>query len=195
MDLNKKPSSEILAVARSSQQRRFIKKDVTRNFAKFTRKHLCQRLFFNKDAGLSPAVLIKKIRWHRCFPLNFAKFLRKPFYINTSGQLHQSSNNDDEEDGAEYNVNRISNSLWQMFFKIGVRPATLLKRDSCNFIKKRLQNRCFPMKFTKFLKTLFLQNISILVAASGSRQCKPMKTYTKSLPCWEGNDIPERYFQ
>ena len=26
-----------------------------------------------------------------------------------------------------------------------------------------------------------------------SKQCKPMKTYTKSLCCREGNDIPERY--
>ena len=28
------------------------KKGVLRNFAKFTGKHLCQRLFFNKVAGL-----------------------------------------------------------------------------------------------------------------------------------------------
>ena len=28
---------------------------------------------------------------------------------------------------------------------------------ACNFIKKRIQQRCFPMKF---LKTPFLQNIS-----------------------------------
>ena len=39
------------------------------NFAKFTGKHLCQSQFFNKVAGL----------WHRCFPVNFAKFLRTPF--------------------------------------------------------------------------------------------------------------------
>ena len=30
----------------------FCKKDVLRNFAKFTGKHLCQSLFFNKVAGL-----------------------------------------------------------------------------------------------------------------------------------------------
>ena len=29
----------------------FCKKDVLRNFAKFTGKHLCQSLFFNKVAG------------------------------------------------------------------------------------------------------------------------------------------------
>ena len=28
------------------------KKGALRNFAKFTRKHLCQNLFFNKNAGL-----------------------------------------------------------------------------------------------------------------------------------------------
>ena len=25
--------------------------------------------------------------WHRCFPMNFAKFLRTPFLRNTSGRL------------------------------------------------------------------------------------------------------------
>ena len=28
-----------------------------------------------------------------------------------------------------------------------------------------------------------------------NKQCKPMKTYTESLCCREGNDIPERYFE
>ena len=37
---------------RSSRAEVFCKKGVLRNFAKFTRKHLCQRLFFNKVAGL-----------------------------------------------------------------------------------------------------------------------------------------------
>ena len=30
----------------------FCKKDVLKNFEKFTEKHLCQNLFFNKVAGL-----------------------------------------------------------------------------------------------------------------------------------------------
>ena len=33
---------------------------VLRNFAKFTGKHLCQSLHFNKAAGLRPATLLKK---------------------------------------------------------------------------------------------------------------------------------------
>ena len=58
---------------------RNCKKGVLRNFAKFTGKYLCQSLFFNKVAGLRSATLFKKRLWHRCFPLNLAKFLRIPF--------------------------------------------------------------------------------------------------------------------
>ena len=64
-----------------------MKKGVLRIFAKFTGKHLCQSLFFNKVAGLRPqATLLKKRLWHRCFPVNFAKILRTPFLLNTSGR-------------------------------------------------------------------------------------------------------------
>ena len=39
------------------------------------------------------------------------------------------------------------------------------------------------MKFMKSLRTAFLQDTSTLMAASGSKQRKPMKTYTESLSC------------
>ena len=64
-----------------------LRKRVLRNFAKFTGKSLCQSLFLNKVAGLRPAILLKKSLWHRCFPVNFAKFLRTPFLQNISGRL------------------------------------------------------------------------------------------------------------
>ena len=35
--------------------------------------------FFNKVASLRTATLFKKRLWHRCFPVNFAIFLRTPF--------------------------------------------------------------------------------------------------------------------
>ena len=56
----------IITYYRSSHQRCSVRKDALRNFTKFTRKHLCQSLFFNKVAILinsSPflvAALIKK---------------------------------------------------------------------------------------------------------------------------------------
>ena len=64
----------------SSRPEVFCKKGVLRNFTKFTGKHLCQSLFFNKVAGLRPATLLKKRLWHMCFPVNVVKFLRTPFY-------------------------------------------------------------------------------------------------------------------
>ena len=70
-------------IFRSSQQRCSMRKDVLRNFAKFTGEHLCQRLFLNKVAGLRPAILIKKRLWHRCFPVNFAKFLKTTSFDRT----------------------------------------------------------------------------------------------------------------
>ena len=54
-----------------------LQKGVLRNFAKFTGKHLCLR----------PAALLKMRLWHRCFPVNFVKFLRTPFLQNTSRRL------------------------------------------------------------------------------------------------------------
>ena len=59
---------------RSSRPDVFWKKGVHRNFTKLTAKHLCQGLTFNK-------VFLKfKKETHRCFPVNFVKFLKKPFY-------------------------------------------------------------------------------------------------------------------
>ena len=62
-----------------SRPEAFCRKGLLRNFAKFTGKHLCQSLFFNKVASLRPAILLKKRPWHRCFPVTFVKFLRTPF--------------------------------------------------------------------------------------------------------------------
>ena len=64
---------------RSSHRRCSVKKGAFGNFAKFTGKHLCQGLFFNKLAGLIPATLLKKRLRDRCFPVTFAKFLTTPF--------------------------------------------------------------------------------------------------------------------
>ena len=57
---------------RSSYRRYSVRKGFLRNFTKFTGKHLCQSLFFNKAAGL--------------------KFLRTPFVQNTSGRHLRNDN-------------------------------------------------------------------------------------------------------
>ena len=59
----------------------FYKKGVLKKFAKFTGGHLCQSLFFDKVAGLRPAILLKKILGHWHFSVIFAKFLITAFFI------------------------------------------------------------------------------------------------------------------
>ena len=51
---------------------------------KYSRKaHICniRVLRVYKVVGLRPATLFKKKLWHLCFPVNFEKFLRTPFFI------------------------------------------------------------------------------------------------------------------
>ena len=58
----------------------FYQKDGLKNFAKLTRKYLWQSLFFDKAAGMSPATLLEKRLWHRCFHVNFAKILKNTYF-------------------------------------------------------------------------------------------------------------------
>ena len=90
-----------------------LSKKVLKDFAKFTGKHLCQSLFFNKVAGFRPATLLKKRVWHRCFPVNFAKFLWTPFLQNTSWRLLLGTSW-----GALQSLRTnwvVSTFLWQLF--------------------------------------------------------------------------------
>ena len=112
---------------RNSHQRYSVRKGVLRNFAKLRGKHLCQVLFFNKVAGPEPATLLKKRLWHRCFPVNFAKFLGTPFSQNTSGRLlldkqhflaenpSKVLNGQQPHKGVIFHWSRISPSLAKLF--------------------------------------------------------------------------------
>ena len=63
------PVTVVFMLKFRSHLRCSIKKVFLKNFAKFT------------------GTLFKKRFWLRCFPVNFAKFLRTPFLQYTSGQL------------------------------------------------------------------------------------------------------------
>ena len=65
----------------------FYEKRCSLNFRRIQGNHLFQSLFFSKVAGLRSATLLKRRLWHRCFPVNFAKFLRTAFLQNTSERL------------------------------------------------------------------------------------------------------------
>ena len=71
---------------RSSHMRCSVKKGVLRNLVKFT-GNTCARDSFLIRLQARPTTLFKKRLWYRCFPVNFAKFLRTTFLQNTSGRL------------------------------------------------------------------------------------------------------------
>ena len=74
------PSTFLIRVwCRNSPPELFCKKCVLRNFGKSTERQLCQSRFLNKVTGLRPVK--KKRLWNRCFPVNFVKFLKTPFFI------------------------------------------------------------------------------------------------------------------
>ena len=57
-----------------------------------TRGVLCKRVFLkisqnSQENTCARVSFLKKRLWHRCFPVNFVKFLRAPFLQNTSEQL------------------------------------------------------------------------------------------------------------
>ena len=76
--INRLVSIKESALVKSSLQEVFCKKEVLKRFTKFTGKHLCHRLFFNKVAGLA-CNFIKKETLTQCFPLKFAKSLKNLF--------------------------------------------------------------------------------------------------------------------
>ena len=72
-------------IYRSSHRRCFMKKGVLENFAKFTGKHLCQSLFFNKVADLrkTPPMacnFIKKDTLAQVFSCEFCEIFKNTFF-------------------------------------------------------------------------------------------------------------------
>ena len=57
----------------------FYQKSVLRDFTKFTGKHLCQSLSFNKVAGLSSATFLKK-RLAQVFSCEFYEIFKNNFF-------------------------------------------------------------------------------------------------------------------
>ena len=72
---------KIILPSETGVQKCSVKKVFLEISKKITGKHLCQSLSFKKIAGLRSATLLRKRPWHRCFPVNFVKFLRTPFFI------------------------------------------------------------------------------------------------------------------
>ena len=66
-EIQKKKQGPLVSQIRSIRLELFRKKDVLRNFVKFSGKHLRQSVFFNRAAGLRPAksdqATVKRYKW------------------------------------------------------------------------------------------------------------------------------------
>ena len=83
-DLEKLMRTRTLKIVRSSLRRRcYFKKAALKNFCKIHRKTPLLSLLFNNIVNLRHETLFKKRPQRRCFPLNFAKFLRTPIFYDT----------------------------------------------------------------------------------------------------------------
>ena len=83
LHLNRTKGISVLTLNRSSHPDVFCKKSVLGNFAKFTGKHQCQSLFFNKVVGLRPEAcnFIKKEALAQVFSCEFCEISKNTFII------------------------------------------------------------------------------------------------------------------
>ena len=94
LNINWRLCRQVLSLfVRSSHRSCSVRKGVLKFFAKYTGKHLCQSLFFNKDAGtglrtghlwrllLVCAIYFSSKHWHRTNPDVLIKFSRLPMWI------------------------------------------------------------------------------------------------------------------
>ena len=82
LSFSKYVECKVPCICRSSRSEVFCKKGVLRNFAKFTEKHLCQSLFFNKVADWGLA-LLKKITLAQVFSCEFCQISKNTFSYKT----------------------------------------------------------------------------------------------------------------
>ena len=113
---------------------------------------------FNKPAGLGLQPF-KKILQHRCFRIQFAKFLRTPFFTKEIQWLLLRFNS------CFQNVRSKNRSDCQQEIPDSAAKKYLLQRKSrsshrrCS-VKERLQGlQCFPVNIAKFLRTPILKII------------------------------------
>ena len=88
--------------------------------------------------------------------MNFVKFLRTSFFTEHFRWLLllvYTAYCQKQPPGVRMFCKKSLNTCVEVFFN---KVAGL---QACDFVKKRLQHRCFPVKFTKFLRTPFLKYI------------------------------------
>ena len=133
--------SEVV-VQRSSRPEVFFTKGVLKDFAKLTGKCLCQSLFFNKVADLRSVTLLQKRLWHRCFPVDFAKFLRTPFFTEPLQWLFLKFISHQTKEIFYVNTKFMENQSWSKNKHFLLFLILMLKNLIFNVKLKLLRNKC-----------------------------------------------------
>ena len=71
----------IEAKCKEAVSRRCSIKKVFLEILQNSQENTCVRVSFLIKLQAWPATLLKKKLWHKCFPVNYVKFLRTPFFI------------------------------------------------------------------------------------------------------------------
>ena len=98
-------------LVRSSHRRCSVRRKHFLEISQNSQENSCARVSFWRKR------LLKKRLWHRCFPVNFAKFPRTPFLQNTSGRLFLS-----KERREKINLNFMSSQFFVVLQKVFWRP-------------------------------------------------------------------------
>ena len=116
---------------------------------------------YNKLAGFKPCNFIKKRLWYRCFPVNFAKFLKTPILMNIFERIIV---------GYEAMKQYIHINILMMisFLRDHVLFNVVVVMKACSFTKQGLQHRYFSVKIIKFSRIPFHQNTTRCLVLSSS---------------------------
>ena len=85
LNVSEKSHGKIDVLNLEAVAQRFSVKKVFLEISQNPQENSCARVSFLITKLPQPATLFKKKLWYRCFPVNFAKFLRTFFLKNTSG--------------------------------------------------------------------------------------------------------------
>ena len=127
---------------RSSLPEVLCKKGALRNFAKFTGKHLCQSLFFNKVVSLSLQLYQKRD----------SDTTQQAFVLmKTSWRRLLSSSSEDVFKTSWRRLGRRKNVMLKTFWRHVLKTSSRRLKDQQMFAGK-----CFSINFAKFPRTPFL---------------------------------------
>ena len=113
---------ELKRIDRSSHRKCSVKKSVLTNFAKFTGKHLCRSLFFNKKDTLA-----------QVFSYEFCKISKDTFFTELFWETASEYRNSNGHSNPDYTGNRTETNMnrqWKIYWLELINVADELK-DAC----------------------------------------------------------------